>query len=282
MAPQCWRGRYDGGIYFAGYAVAVLFLVSAADHFDARWIVVGSSLLGSGASLAFAGLADGFWPALATRLLGGIALADVSSPVSFCLQNAPTDLIKRAAFPFIRQAMRSAAQGSFFVAGLVDAFLAGAPRSSQPGSAHSSPLPRSAAFLPHRHDRGPLGGSWTSAVSWPIEASWPTCWGLPAIPGKCSASASGLSPAFSWTLHLPGNELDLPNPALISGLASLAGVPASIVVAELAIKWGRSRVIIATCVVSTAVCIAPAATAGGAIATVLTLLILLQITSLPT
>src|SRR5688500_4665530 len=69
-----------GGIYFAGYAVAVLFLVSAADHVDGRWIVVGSSLLGSGASLAFAGLADGFWPALAARFLGGIALAGVHMP----------------------------------------------------------------------------------------------------------------------------------------------------------------------------------------------------------
>src|SRR6185295_20106792 len=50
-----------GGIYFAGYAIAVLFLVGAADHVDGRWIVAGSSLLGAGASFAFAGLADGFW-----------------------------------------------------------------------------------------------------------------------------------------------------------------------------------------------------------------------------
>ena len=66
---------------------------------------------------------------------------------------------------------------------------------------------------------------------------------------------------------------------MISGLASLAGVPASVVVAELATKWNRSRVIIATCAVSVAVCLALAATAGGAIAIVLTLLILLQVTS---
>ena len=69
-----------GGIYFAGYAIAVLFLVGATDRFDGRWIVVGSSLLGAGASFAFAGLADGFWPALAARFLGGIALAGVHMP----------------------------------------------------------------------------------------------------------------------------------------------------------------------------------------------------------
>ena len=69
-----------GGIYFAGYAIAVLFLVGATDHVDGRWIVAGSSLLGAGASFAFAGLADGFWPALAVRFLGGIALAGVHMP----------------------------------------------------------------------------------------------------------------------------------------------------------------------------------------------------------
>ncbi len=99
-----------GGICFAGYAVAVLFLVSATDHFDGRWIVAGSSLLGSGASLAFAGLADGFWPALAARFLGGIALAGVHMPVSFCLHNVRRDLSRHAAFPSIPQAMPWAAR----------------------------------------------------------------------------------------------------------------------------------------------------------------------------
>jgi MFS family permease len=84
---------------------------------------------------------------------------------------------------------------------------------------------------------------------------------------------------LSWTAHLPGNDLDLPNIAVISGLASLAGVPVSVVVAEFATRWDRSRVIIATCAVSVAVCLALAATAGGEVAIVLALQILLQVTS---
>jgi MFS family permease len=84
---------------------------------------------------------------------------------------------------------------------------------------------------------------------------------------------------LAWTLSLPGNRLDLPNVAVIAGVASLAGLPASVFVAELASRWNRSRVVIGTCLVSVAVCIALAATAGGKTAVVLTLLILLQITS---
>jgi predicted MFS family arabinose efflux permease len=37
-----------GGIYFAGYAVAVPFLASATDRMDGRWLYLGSALLGRG------------------------------------------------------------------------------------------------------------------------------------------------------------------------------------------------------------------------------------------
>jgi len=51
------------GIYFAGYAGAVPILASLTDRIDGRWVFAGSSLVGAGASLAFAGYADGFWMA---------------------------------------------------------------------------------------------------------------------------------------------------------------------------------------------------------------------------
>jgi len=84
---------------------------------------------------------------------------------------------------------------------------------------------------------------------------------------------------LSWTLTLPGNDLSLPALGVVSGLAALAGLPASIGVAEVASRYGRRRAIIGTCVASVAVCLALAATAGGPAILVLTLLALLQITS---
>src|SRR5438552_9921612 len=69
-----------GGIYFAGYAVAVPFLASATDRMDGRWLYVGSALLGAAASFAFAAFADGFVVALVLRFLGGIGLAGVHMP----------------------------------------------------------------------------------------------------------------------------------------------------------------------------------------------------------
>lgn len=56
-------------------------------------------------------------------------------------------------------------------------------------------------------------------------------------------------------------------------------MPVSIATAELARRHGREPVIIMTCALSVAVCLALAATAGGPAPIVMTLLILVQITS---
>ena len=84
---------------------------------------------------------------------------------------------------------------------------------------------------------------------------------------------------LAWTLSLPGNDLPLPALAVISGLASLAGFPVSVAVAELTLHHGRG-VIVATCLTSVLVCLALAATAGGPTLLVLPLLVLAQITSI--
>jgi hypothetical protein len=49
-----------GGIYFAGYAIAVPFLTGATDSMEGRRLYVGSALLGAAASLVFAAIAHGF------------------------------------------------------------------------------------------------------------------------------------------------------------------------------------------------------------------------------
>src|SRR5207248_7804720 len=67
---------------------------------------------------------------------------------------------------------------------------------------------------------------------------------------------------LAWTLSLPGNNLTLPSLAVISGLASLAGFPVSVAVAELTMHYGR-WVVVVTCLTSVMVCLALAATAGG-------------------
>jgi len=84
---------------------------------------------------------------------------------------------------------------------------------------------------------------------------------------------------LAWLLSLPGNNIRLPALGVLSGVASLAGVPVSMLMAEVAARYGRRPVVIGICMVSVATCVALAATAGGPIGTVLPLLVLVQITS---
>ena len=68
------------GIYYAGYLGAVPFLVSLADRAPPRRIFYASAALGIVASLGFAFYAEGFWTAMAFRMLGGISIAGTYMP----------------------------------------------------------------------------------------------------------------------------------------------------------------------------------------------------------
>ena len=105
------QSGWIGGIYFAGYAISVPFLASATDRMDARWLYVGSALLGAAASLAFALFADGFVVAMILRFLGGIGLAGVHIPGLNLLMDRINRSFQGRAAVSIRRAMRRAVQG---------------------------------------------------------------------------------------------------------------------------------------------------------------------------
>lgn len=267
-----------GGAYFAGYAAAVPLLSAGADRIDGRWIVGGASLLGAAASLAFAGFADGFWPALAARLLGGVALAGVSMPGLVLLAQRIEGPQQQRGISIYTSTYALGSAGSFLVAGIVDAafgwhavFVAGGIGPLL-GAIAVACLPRGPSHPPPP-PRANLGGALRNrAFMTYVVAFAGNTWEVFGIRVWFVA-------CLAWTLRLPGNALDLPNLALVSGLAALLGVPASIAVAGLAARGRRPHAIAATCVVSGAVCLALAATAGGPIVPVLVLLMLLQITS---
>lgn len=268
-----------GGIYFAGYAIAVPLLSSATDYFDGRRMIIASSFLGAGAGLAFATFADAFWLALAFRFLSGIALAGVHMPGLKLIAERIAGPNQARSASIYTSSYAIGTAGSFLLAGLIAATLGWRAMFFTIGFA---PL------------FGIVAIAWiTSSNSRPASAGPALDFGGVIHNRPFMAYVIGFAGntwevfgirlwfvvCLSWSLSLPGNRLDLPNLAVIGGLASLAGVPVSIAVAELALKWGRSRVIVATCMVSVAVCIALAVAVGDGIVVVLALLILLQITS---
>jgi MFS family permease len=268
-----------GGIYFAGYAMAVPFLASASDRMDGRWLYVGSALLGAAASFAFAAFAHGLVVAIILRFLGGIGLAGVHMPGLNLLIDRVGHWFQGRAAGIYTSSYAAGNAGSFLIAGLVDeafgwraTFIAAGigPLLSicalallpAPSMDRKSDLRRpSFRALLHNH-----------ALLAYVTAFAGNTWEVFAVRVWFVAY-------LAWLLSLPGNHITLPALALVSGVASLAGVPVSMVMAEVAAWRGRRPVIIGICLVSVATCLALAATAGGPIGVVLPLLVLVQITS---
>jgi MFS family permease len=109
-----------GGIYFAGYAIAVPFLASATDRMDGRWLYLGSALLGAASSFAFATFAHGFAVALVLRFVGGIGLAGVHMPGLNLLMDRTDRRYQGRAAGIYTSTYAAGSAGSFLIAGLVD------------------------------------------------------------------------------------------------------------------------------------------------------------------
>ena len=68
------------GIYFGGYVVAVVVLVSLTDRVEGKYVYLGSALLTTLSALGFALFAEGYWSAMLFRTLGGVGLAGTYMP----------------------------------------------------------------------------------------------------------------------------------------------------------------------------------------------------------
>lgn len=273
------QSGWIGGIYFAGYALTVPFLASATDRMDGRWLYAGAALLGAAASFAFALFAHGFVVALALRFLGGIGLAGVHMPGLNLLMDRVDRAYQGRAAGIYTSSYAAGSAGSFLLAGVVDEAFGWRATFIAAGIAPLLSI-FSLALLPipsvsrkSHHPRPPYRALLRNrALIAYVAAFAGNTWEVFAVRVWFVAY-------LAWLLTLPDNHVSLPALGLVSGAASLAGVPVSIAMAVVAERLGRRPIIIGICLVSVATCLALAATAGGPIGIVLPLLILVQITS---
>jgi MFS family permease len=267
------------GIYFAGYAAAVPILASLTDRIDGRWVFAGSSLLGAGASLAFAGWAGGFWIAFVLRLLSGVGLAGVHMPGLKLLAERTAGRARARASAVYTASYSLGAAGSFFLAGAVNAVLGWRGAFAISGLAPFCAI-WAVALLPAASEAAPAV-AFTFDLR-PLLRNRALMAFVLAFAGniwEVSAVRAWMVAYLTWILGLPHNYLHVPDPAVISGLASLVGFPVAIGVAEFALRWGLGAIVI-TCIISVLVLLGLAATAGGSSIFVLPLLVTAQIASL--
>ncbi len=279
-----WRLRasqigWVGGIYFAGYAVAAPILAGAADRVDGRWILAGSSVLGSAASFAFGAYADGFWLAVVLRFISGIAVAGIHMPGLKMLTDRVHGPAQVRATAIYTSSYALGNAGSALIAGVISSMFDWRAPFFAGGVGALLAIP-ALGLLPTGPEPGPVepirGGLRALLRNHKLMAY---VVGFAGNTWEVFAIRVWFVACLSWTVGLPGNHIALPSLGVVAGLAALVGVPVSIGVAELAVRWDRTPVIMVTCLASVLVCLALAVTAGGSIFLVLPLLVLLQITS---
>jgi len=74
------EGGVISGVYFGGYMIAVPWLTGMTDRIDARRLYLFACALSSAGALGFGTVADGFWTALTFQGLAGAGLAGTYMP----------------------------------------------------------------------------------------------------------------------------------------------------------------------------------------------------------
>jgi MFS family permease len=273
------QAGWVGSIYFAGYAIAAPILTSLSDRIDGRWVLAGSSLAGAAASIAFGVCADGFWLALALRFVSGAAMAGIHMPGLKMLADRTLGPAQLRSAGIYTSSYALGNAGSSLIAGVVESLFDWQAPFVAAGIITLLALPALALVQPEPRHAATEGTPAGPVVLRRNRALVAYVVGFAGNTWEVFAIRVWFVACLAWTLRLPGNDIVLPNLGVVSGLAALAGVPVSIAVAELAVRYRGSTVIVLTCLVSVLVCLALAATAGGNVFVVLALLVLLQVTS---
>ena len=244
-----------GGIYYAAYTLAVPLLSSLTDRVDAKRIYLASVALTALAFAGFAGVATGFWSALAFRALMGIGWAGSYMPGLKALSDLAEGRQQSRAVAAHAAAVGVSGALSFVVAGAMNAWLGwqwalvpgalGAALAfvlvlvGVPARVPSAPSEHRGALLDFRpilRNRSALAYSLAYCVhTWEMSAL--RAWVVTFLTFAAAQSTG------TWTPLAP---------ATVASVMGLCGVWASVWGNELSIRFGRRRFILGTMLVSAA------------------------------
>ena len=234
------------GVFFGGYTAAVAVLASLTDRVDPRRIYMLSAGLTSLAAMGFALLANGFWTALLFRTLGGIGLAGTYIPGLKALVDRLEGKRQARAISFYTATFGMGTALSFFATGVFAEFfgwrrafalagvltllpmiLAGATLRPRPPQGDEKPDTHLLDFRPVLRNR--------RAMAY-ILAYASHMWEL-------FATRSWMVAFLAFSLGLQSTGRSLWTPTTIAAISNLLAMWASITGAELALRFGRKKIL---------------------------------------
>lgn len=253
------------GVYFVGYAVAAVVLLTLTDRCDARLVYLGGALVTAAGAAAFALSANGFWTALALRFVAGIGLAATYLPglrvlidryqggrASRAVATYTASFGLGTALSFLLAGELGAALGwpAVFAAAAVAAVVAFAlvrtlPPVVRPAGAAPAPIAALRAALGNRRAMGYVLAYGAHCWELFVLRAWQVAF-LSACLAPAGAGSGG------W-----------PSPTGVATLSGLVAMAASIAGNELCVRYGRRRTIALIMVAAAALAFGIGAAAGG-------------------
>ncbi len=247
------------GVFFLGYMAAVPVLTALTDRVDARLIYLWSTVLSFAAALGFAFLAEGFWSAIPLRVLAGAGLAGTYMPGLKALTDRIDDeRLQPRAVSFYTSSFGIGSALSYLLTGEIQAWLDwrwafGLPAlgvvlafvvvvvilKPKPVTRVPEPVFAFLDFRPVLRNRRAMAYVLAySAHNWELFGmrSWIVAFLV------FSAALQPEAPSAFWSA------------TTIAAVIGLLGMPSSVIGNELAIRFGRRRMVTLYMLTSAVVC----------------------------
>ena len=105
------------GVFFIGYMLSVPVLAGLTDRYDGRWIYFISALVSFASTMIFAFWAEGFLSAMPLRFLAGVGMAGTYMPGLKALNDRLPERARPRAVSFYTASFGVGASASFYLAG---------------------------------------------------------------------------------------------------------------------------------------------------------------------
>ncbi|MFB3076893.1 MAG: nitrate/nitrite transporter [Lysobacterales bacterium] len=235
------------GVYFAGYVVAVPVLTGLTDRIDPRKIIIASMILGVIATGAFALWASGFWTATFWRFLQGASFAGTYMPTIKALSDTLPESKRNRGAAFLTSSYACGASLSFFLTGQLGTFFGWQTAFLLLAVGPFLGLCLTATILPPnpplRQDAATFALDYRAVFRNKRALAYMIAYGVHNGEGSIMRSWVVSYMIFAQAGVAAGDLIVGWSPAVIATVASLLGVPATVLIAELVPKVGRRQVI---------------------------------------
>ena len=230
------------GSIFAGYTVAVPILTALTDRIDAKRVYLAGALFAAISALGFTLTAEGFWTAIAWRILGGVGLAGTYMPGLKALMDRVSGPRQARWISFYTASFSLGTSGSFLITGaMAGAFGWRAAFGLATAAA-------AAAFLLAAFGLPPVKPTPSKNKSNPFDfgpvlrnrAAMGYVLGYAAHAWELFGARSWMVAFLAWVLASQPNASG-PSPASIATIGALIAMVSSVVGADIAVRFGRRQ-----------------------------------------